>query len=62
MSWKCDICGKGPSVGYRVSHSDKHTKHTWKPNLQSARVIINGKVKRVKVCTTCIKSGRIQKA
>ena len=62
MSWKCDICGKGPSVGYRVSHSDKHTKHTWKPNLQSARVIIDGKVKRVKVCTTCIKSGRIQKA
>jgi large subunit ribosomal protein L28 len=62
MSWKCDICGKGPSVGYRVSHSDKHTKHTWKPNLQSARVLIDGKVKKVKVCTTCIKSGRIQKA
>ena len=62
MSWKCDICGKEPSVGYRVSHSDKHTKHTWKPNLQRARVILNGKVKRVKVCTTCIKSGKIEKA
>ena len=42
MSWKCDICGKKPSVGYRVSHSTRHTKHIWKPNLQAARVLING--------------------
>jgi large subunit ribosomal protein L28 len=62
MSWKCDICGKEPSVGYRVSHSDKHTKHTWMPNLQRMRVIIDGKVKKVKVCTTCIKSGKIERA
>lgn len=62
MSWKCDICGKGPAVGNRVSHSTRHTKHVWKPNLQTARVLLNGKVKKVKVCTGCIKSGKIQKA
>ncbi len=62
MSWKCDICGKQPSVGFRVSHSDKHTKHTWKPNLQSMRVLVNGRVKKLKVCTTCLKSNRVQKA
>jgi len=62
MSWKCDICGKQPSVGFRVSHSDKHTKHTWKPNLQSMRVLVDGRVKKLKVCTTCLKSNKIQKA
>jgi large subunit ribosomal protein L28 len=62
MSWKCDICGKQPSVGFRVSHSDKHTKHTWKPNLQSMRVLVKGKVKKLKVCTTCLKSNKVQKA
>jgi len=62
MSWKCDICGKQPSVGFRVSHSDKHTKHTWKPNLQSMRVLVNGRVKKLKVCTTCLKSNKVQKA
>ncbi len=62
MSWKCDICGKKPSVGYRVSHSTRHTKHIWKPNLQAARVLINGVATRIKACTTCIKSGRVKRA
>lgn len=63
MSWKCDICGKGPSVGNRVSHSNRQTKHVWKPNLQKARIRIDGgKVKKVLVCTKCIKSDKIVKA
>jgi large subunit ribosomal protein L28 len=61
MSWKCDICGKGPSVGCRVSHSTRHTKHVWKPNLQKARIMMDGKPTKVKVCTTCLKSGKVQK-
>ena len=61
MSRKCDVCGKSPSVGNRVSHSTKHTKHVWKPNLQSARIRVDGKVRRVKVCTTCLRSGRVEK-
>lgn len=62
MSWKCDICGKKPSTGYRVSHSTRHTKHVWKPNLQPARVLINGVVTRIKACTSCIKSGKVKRA
>ncbi|MBD3278734.1 MAG: 50S ribosomal protein L28 [Candidatus Aegiribacteria sp.] len=61
MSWKCDICGKGPSVGNRVSHSAKHTKRVRKPNLQKARILMDGKVKNVKVCTSCLRSGKIRK-
>lgn len=61
MSWKCDICGKGPSVGHRVSHSDKKSKHVFNPNLQSVRALIDGVPKRIKACTTCIKSGRVIK-
>jgi len=62
MSWKCNICGKEPSVGYRVSHSTRHTKHTWKPNLQSARVVIGGLTRKLRICTKCLKSGKVQKA
>ena len=61
MSWKCDICGKAPVVGNRISHSDKRNKHVFKPNLQSVRAMINGKKQRIKACTTCIKSGRVIK-
>ena len=61
MSWKCDICGKGPSVGNRISHSDKKSKHVFMPNLQSVRAMIDGRVKKIKACTTCIKSGRVIK-
>lgn len=62
MSWKCDICGKGPTVGNRVSHSTRHTKHVWKPNLQSARVVVDGLTRKLKVCTKCLKSGKVEKA
>jgi large subunit ribosomal protein L28 len=61
MSWICDICGKKPSVGNKISHSDKRSKHIFMPNLQSVRAIINGKAKKIKACTTCIKSGRVVK-
>jgi len=61
MSWICDICGKKPSVGNTISHSDKRSKHVFMPNLQSVRAIINGKPKKIKACTTCIKSGRVIK-
>ncbi|MFH0924651.1 MAG: 50S ribosomal protein L28 [bacterium] len=62
MSQRCDICGKGPLVGYNVSHAHNKTKKRWMPNIQKVKALINGTKKRVKVCTGCIKSGRIQKA
>jgi large subunit ribosomal protein L28 len=53
---KCDICGKGPQFGHNVSHSMRHTKRTWKANMQRARVLENGVEKHVHICTRCIKT------
>ena len=53
---KCGICGKGPQFGNRVSHSNRKTRHKFNPNIQNARIEINGERKRVKICTSCLKS------
>ena len=61
MSKVCDICGKKPLVGYNVSHAHNKTKKRWYPNLQSVRCIKDGQTVRLKACTSCIKSGRVEK-
>lgn len=48
-------------VGYNVSHAHNKTKKVWYPNLQKIRVVVNGRVKRLKVCTRCIRSGKVVK-
>ena len=62
MSRRCDICGKGPSTGFSVSHAHNKTKRRWLPNIQSIKVQKAGSVIRMKVCTKCIKAGKIVKA
>ena len=62
MAKVCDICGKGPATGNNVSHAHNRTRRRWLPNLQNIRALINGVSKRVKVCTNCIRSGKVQKA
>jgi len=62
LSRKCDICGKGPQFGHKISHAHNVTKRKWYPNIQNIRIIVNGQPKKAKVCTQCIKSGKIQKA
>jgi len=62
MSRKCEICGKGPIVGNSVSHAHNLNKRRWLPNLKKVRVKVNGTVKRMKVCTSCIRSSAIEKA
>ena len=62
MAKVCDICGKGPATGNNVSHSHNRSRRRWLPNLQNIRALINGVAKRVKVCTNCIRSGKVQKA
>ena len=56
------MCGKGPSTGNNASHANNRTKRRWNPNLQTARVIVQGEPKRVRVCTQCIRSNKIVKA
>ncbi len=63
MSRMCDVCGKKPQVGNNVSHANNRTKRIFYPNLQNIKAVLaNGQVKRIKVCTSCIKSGRVNKA
>lgn len=59
---KCAVCGKGPTVGNNVSHANNRTKRRWEPNLQRVRAKFGTTVRRVRVCTNCLKSGRVTKA
>lgn len=58
----CAICGKHTSVGHNVSHANNKTKRRWQPNLHEVRAVIEGGVRRVMVCTRCIRSGRVKKS
>jgi large subunit ribosomal protein L28 len=39
-----------------VSHSKRHTKRVWKPNLQTKTLVVDGKKVRVKISTTALRS------
>jgi large subunit ribosomal protein L28 len=62
MARVCEICGKGPQYGHRVSHAHNLTKRRWNVNLQSIRVLVNGAARRLRVCTSCIRANKVQKA
>jgi len=62
MAKSCDVCGRGPQFGNRISHAHNVTKRRWNVNLQPVKAMVNGAAKRIRVCTSCIKSGKIQKA
>lgn len=61
MAKRCEICGRGPRYGNRVSHAHNVTRRRWNLNLQRVRAKVGGVQKRVRVCTDCIRSGRVQK-
>ncbi len=62
MSRVCEVCGKGPSYGNNVSHANNRTRRVWYPNLQRVRVLKNKNVVKLRVCTRCIRSGKVAKA
>ena len=62
MARVCEICGKGPRSGHSVSHAHNLTKRRWYPNLQRVHAIVDGVRKRIRVCTRCIRSGKVVKA
>ncbi|MDF1545424.1 MAG: 50S ribosomal protein L28 [bacterium] len=61
MAKACEICGKKPLFGNNVSHAHNITKRRWMPNLQSVRALVDGNPKRVTVCTSCLKAGKVIK-
>ncbi|MBU2523974.1 50S ribosomal protein L28 [Patescibacteria group bacterium] len=56
MANECVKCGKKPTAGNNVSHSMRHTKRTFKPNLVSKKMTIGKTTKRVTICTRCLKT------
>ena len=59
---KCDICGKGVTFGIKVSHSHRRSNKMWKSNIKSVRVKTEGGSKKMYVCTSCLKSGKVERA
>ncbi len=55
----CDVCGKGPGFGHSISHSHRRTKRRWNPNIQTVRAMVGKTPKRLNVCTSCIKAGKV---
>lgn len=62
MAAVCEVCGKHPSFGMSISHSHRRTKRRWNPNIQHIRVVVDGTRKRLHVCTSCIRAGKVTKA
>ena len=75
MARKCELCGKGTVAGHNVprkgqpkkqggagQHIGVKTKRVFKPNLVKVKAVVNGSNKTIKVCTRCLKSGKVTKA
>ena len=59
---KCDICGKGAHFGNNVSHSHRRSNKIWKANVKSVNVKVNGGAQKMYVCTSCLRSGLVERA
>lgn len=62
MAKVCHVCGKGPRTGNNVSNANNRTKRRFLPNLQRVKILEEGVKRRVKVCTRCLKAGKVRKA
>jgi large subunit ribosomal protein L28 len=62
MAQRCELCGKGPMTGHTVSHAHNITNRRWLPNLQRVRAVVDGRPQHIRVCTECIRSGKVIKA
>ena len=59
---KCAICGKDAHLGNAVIHSHRRSNKMWKSNIKSVKVKVNGAAKKMYVCTSCLRSGLVERA
>lgn len=75
MARVCEICGKKPQAGRKIARRGMAkrkggagqkitgvTPRRFLPNLQTVRALIDGHTKRIRICTKCLKAGKIKKA
>lgn len=62
MASVCDICGKTPGFGNNISHSHRRTRRRFNANVQRVRAVVDGSVKRIHVCTRCLKANKVTRA
>ena len=66
----CAVCGKGAMSGQNIRHPHSgawatrapRTKREFKPNLQTVHAAVKGGSKKLKVCTKCLKAGKVAHA
>ena len=61
MAKYCEICHKGIMSGNTVSHSNRKARRTWAPNIQPARIMVDGTPKKVDICTRCLRTGKVER-
>jgi large subunit ribosomal protein L28 len=70
MATICAVCGKGAQYGRNIRHRHSgswatrapRTQKIYKPNLQSVRTTVSGAPTKLKVCTKCLKAGKVTRA
>ncbi len=58
----CAVCGRGSALGRNVSKANNKTRRTFNPNLQRVRIRVGGLARKARVCTSCLKAQKVQKA
>jgi large subunit ribosomal protein L28 len=74
MARICEVCGKGPATGNRIIrkglrkskggiglHTTGITRRRFLPNIQRVRAVMDGVTRRVCVCASCIRAGKVVK-
>ena len=63
---KCEICEKTLSHGNKISiarsHVSRRATRTFKPNVRSVKSVVDGQVKKMSVCSKCLRSGKVNRA
>ncbi|HPJ21220.1 MAG TPA: 50S ribosomal protein L28 [Clostridia bacterium] len=59
---KCEICSKSTVFGHNVSHSVRRTNRSWKPNIRKIKINDNGTIRKARVCTSCLRSNKVERA
>jgi len=62
MAKRCEICDKGPMSGNNVSHAHNTTRRRFLPNLHNVRAAVGTNTKKIRVCSACLRSGKVVKA